>query len=92
MGKRFTCYGQNVIAEPIDTKDDCIMSKVIETPFQQKCPIGSIIVYTERDYENLYIGNKLYHVLWEPRIRAILIDDDGEVVKHFPNIQKDVSN
>jgi hypothetical protein len=67
---KMVAYGSNVIAEQIDKHEETIVGKVISSNCY-KCPKGSIILYSDHAYTNVWMGKTLYHCIWEMRIQCI---------------------
>lgn len=85
----FVAYGQNIVVEMIDKMEETVMGKVLASS-TKKCPKGSIVLYCERDYLHLHVGKKLCHVLWEPHIRMIMVDN--KEVEKFTKDLPDMRN
>jgi len=86
----FVAYGQNIITEKLDQNEETIIAKVVSTPIK-KCAVGSIVLYNDRDYENITVGSKKYHVIWEPKIRAILVNKKqvDNLINELPSMEKE---
>ena len=81
-------FGDNVICEMLDKKDETIMGKIVSIA-SKKLKVGDIVFYNERNYDNLNVGNKVYHAVWMNFIRAVGIDKEEiqKIVDDLPDLR-----
>ena len=91
MSNSFVAHGQNVIVEPIKEKNGTYLGKVLAFGGnRKKIPIGAKVLYCQRDFNELQVGKKECHVIWEPHIRMISLDVDEveEISDELPDFKK----
>jgi len=84
---KLAAFGDNVICEEVDRKDDSIMGKVVAIS-SKKLSVGDVVFYSDRGYDNIYIAGKMYHAIWMNLIRAVMINDKevDEIAKTLPDL------
>ena len=87
---KIVAFGDNIICEQIDKKDETIMGKVISCA-TRKLKVGDIVFYNDRNYDNLNVGNKTLHAVWANFIRAKGINEKEvkEIEDDLPDLSYD---
>jgi len=85
---KISAVGDNVVCEQISKKEETICAKVVSI-HSKKLKVGDIVFYGDRNYENLNVGNKIYHVIWLNFIRAVMIKEKEvkEILDDLPNME-----
>ena len=73
MGKKlFVAYGDNVMIERQNEKNDTIAGRVIHSN-SSDLKYGDIVLYAKYDANSMSIGSdQEVDIVWRPKIRAIL--------------------
>jgi co-chaperonin GroES (HSP10) len=73
MGAMFVAYGDNIMMERQDQKDDTTVGKVVHSN-DSSLKFGDIVLYDTYDAKEFNIGGgRKVDIVWRPKIRAILI-------------------
>jgi len=89
---KLQAHGQNVIIKPLTQYDDTWKGEVVLSPWKQKMSVGTIVFYPEKMVKNFTVphgdGHQTFHVIWEPQIFCVAIDDKevDEIAKTLPDL------